>query len=92
MKESSLWPETAVNTFSINVNCNDVFAWASADAEEMFYEDLEDVYTHWEKDPSWGPAVWCIKKRNLMPQRPVYEAIMKAGIWNLDEMNLRSNE
>jgi hypothetical protein len=89
--KEDLWSESAANTFSINVQCNDVFAWASADAEEMFHEDIESVYTHWEKDPYWGPAVWCIKKRNLMPQKPVYEAIMKAGIWNLDTMGLQPN-
>lgn len=26
-----------------------------------------------------------------MPQKPVYDAIMKAGIWNLDEMYLQRN-
>lgn len=85
-----VWSEEASKTFSISVLCNDVFCWACADAEEMFFEDLESVYDHWEKDPLWGPAVWCIKKRKLMPQKPVYEAIMNAGIWNLDEMGLTS--
>lgn len=80
------WPEEACKTFSLNVNCNDVFAWGCSDAEECFYDDLEDVFNHWEKDRVWGPAIWCIKKRNQMPQKPVYESIMKAGIWNLDEI------
>lgn len=99
MKENELnedekhkaWPEEACRTFSINVNCNDVFAWGCADAEEMMEDELEDVYQHYHKDPSWGAAVWCIKKRGELPQKPVYNAIMKAGIWNLDEMGLREN-
>lgn len=85
------WPEEACKTFSINVNCNDVFAWGCADAEEMMESDLEEVYEHHHKDPNWGTAVWCIKKRGELPQRPVYDAIMKAGVWNLDEMGLQEN-
>ena len=82
------WPEEACNTFSILANCNDVFAWACSDAEEISYDELEGLYQHYLKDPVWGTAVWCIKKRKLMPQKPVYDAIMKAGIWNLDELDL----
>ena len=86
-----LWPDEAAKTFSISVNCSDIFYWASADAEEMMYEDLESVYDHWDKDPHWGPAVWCIKKRNLMPQAAVYLMIKEQGIWDLDSMGLDSN-
>ena len=28
-----IWPEDACKCFSINANCNDVFAWGCADAE-----------------------------------------------------------
>lgn len=80
------WPEDAKKTFSISLNCNDVFAWGCADAEGLRFYDLEDVYDHWEKDPSWGPAIWCIKKRKQMPQRPVEKSIREAGIWDLDQL------
>lgn len=86
------WPEKAKQIPSLNVNCNDVFYWGCADAEEMMYDEIQDVYDHYIKDPGWGTAVWCIKKRNLMPQKPVYDMIQKEGIWNLDEMNLEPNE
>ena len=85
------WPEAACKTFSINANCNDVFAWACADAEEVEYHELESLYEHFHKDPMWGTAVWCIKKRNEMPQKPVEEAIRKAGFWDLDSMGLEEN-
>ena len=85
------WPEAACKTFSINANCSDVFAWACADAEEVEYHELESLYEHYHKDPMWGTAVWCIKKRNEMPQKPVYESIMKCGIWDLDSMGLEEN-
>jgi hypothetical protein len=86
------WPEAAQATFSIHVLCNDVFAWGCADAEEMRYVDLEEVYEYYHKDPIWGTAVWCIQKRVEMPQKPVYKAIMEAGIWNLDTMGLKEND
>jgi hypothetical protein len=85
------WPEDARKQTSINANCNDVFAWGFADAEGVKFEDIEDVYKHFIKDPEWGVAVWCIKKRGIMPQRPVAERISEAGIWNLASMGLEEN-
>ena len=77
--------------FSINMNCNDVFAWGCADAEELLFSELQDLYDHWDKDPYWGPAVWCCKKRKELPQKPAYDSIMARGVWNLGEMNLKPN-
>jgi hypothetical protein len=85
------WPEEAKQTFSINCNCNDVFAWGCADAEEITYDELKDLYDHFVKDPQWGSAIWCIKKRKLMPQRPVLISIEKNGIWDLSSMGLADN-
>jgi len=83
------WSKEQKSGFSINVNCNDVFAWGAADAENLEFEELEDLFKHYKKDKHWGSSVWCIKKRGYLPQKPVYEAIQKEGIWNLDEMNLK---
>lgn len=77
------WPKNAQKTFSINCNCNDIFAWGSADAEEVEYDELQDLYDHVIKDPVWGASIWCIKKRQMMPQAPVLRSIEKAGIWDL---------
>lgn len=82
------WPEEARKRTSLNVNCNDVFAWGCADAESMNFEDLRSVWDHHAKDPSWGTAVWCMKRRNQMPQKPVEDRIRKAGIWDIDAMKL----
>ena len=89
------WPENARRKTSVSVNCNDVFAWGCADAENMDYRDLESLYDMWIKDPSWGPAVWCIIRRRELPQKPVAESIAKRGIWDLNalknEHGLRAN-
>ena len=85
------WPEDAQKVISLNVNCSDVFVWGCADAEEVEYEEIPKLFDYWEKDNIFGVDVWCIKKRNMMPQKPVYDEIMKEGIWNLDEMELQEN-
>jgi hypothetical protein len=82
------WPNNAKNAIGIFVNCSDIFAWGSSDAEQLLYNDIQDLYDHYIKDPIFGPAVWCIKKRSQLPQKPVYNDIMKQNIWNLDELNL----
>jgi len=77
------WPKDHI---TIHANCSDIFAWGCADAEDVLYSELKDLYQMWKKDPSWGPAVWCIKKRKQKPQEPVEDLIREAGIWNLDEI------
>jgi hypothetical protein len=85
------WNKEAKDKVSLNVNCSDVFAWGCADAETLDYKDIEDLFNHFKKDNLWGSSVWCIKKRKLMPQKPVYDKIMEIGIWNLDGMELKKN-
>lgn len=85
------WPDEAKKMISVNVNCNDVFAWGCADAESLPHDEIENVYRMWRKDPSWGTAVWCMIKRNQMPQKPVEDRIRKAGIWDLDKLGLGKN-
>ncbi len=88
---ASDWPEEAKKITSLNVNTNDVLMWGCADACEMKHSQIEEVYTYWEKDPSWGTAVWYCKEMNMMPQKPVADAIRKAGIWDIDNMGLQKN-
>lgn len=85
------WPEDARETTSLCVNCSDVFAYACADAEALKYDEIEDLFDHWQRDPLWGPAVWCIKKRKQYPQKRVADAIRKTGLWDLDNMDLADN-
>lgn len=84
-------PERIRNSISVNVACNDVFAWGCSDAEGLPHEEIESVYRMWRKDPSWGSAVWCMLQRKQMPQKPVEDIIRKAGIWDLDSLKLGPN-
>ena len=85
------WPEKAKKSISLNVNCNDVFMWGCADAEELPYSELENLYNMWKKDPVWGSVVWCMIRRELMPQKPVEDIIKKMGIWDLKALKLKKN-
>ena len=76
-------PEGAV---TLHVNCNDIFGWGCADSEDILHDEIHELYAMWRKDPGWGVAVWCIKKRQCWPQDPVKDAIAKAGVWNLKEI------
>ncbi len=74
------WPEEARKTTSLNVNCNDVFAWGCADAEEIRHGQLEELYRLWVEFPGWGPALWCCLQRKQMPQEPVAKSMRASGI------------
>lgn len=86
------WPEEAKNMFAVFVNCGDTFAYACADAEEVEYKELEDVYMHYITDKRFGLTVWCCLKRNLMPIKVIADAIRKQGIWDIDSFGLRDND
>ena len=85
------WPEEAQKITSLNVNCNDVFAWACADAEEMEYSEIRALYDLWDKDRDWGAAKWCAIKRNQKPQPPVIASMKKSGSWDAVMEALGSN-
>jgi hypothetical protein len=85
------WPEDAKKTFALAVYCNDTFTYASADAEQMYYEDLQEVYHHWLQNEMYGPIVWCCKKRGMLPLKRWYTIIQELKIWDLDTMNLKPN-
>lgn len=76
------WP---VDAISVHLNCNDTFGWACADAEDVKYSDLKEIFEFYCRDEVWGPTAWCIKKRKMMPIPPVSERMQKAG-WNLEEL------
>jgi len=82
-KEGLPWQDDAI---SIHVGCNDVFAWGCADSEDLKHGEMKELVEMYVKDPIWGAAAWCIKKRKCMPQKPVEDAIRKAGVWKLEEL------
>lgn len=81
-KEGKPWQKDRT---TLHVNCNDVFYWGCADAENICHGEIGDLYEMWKKDPMWGAAAWCIKKRKQMPQGPVADRMTKAG-WDLQEL------
>ncbi len=83
------WSDEAKEATTLFVNCSDVFVWGAADADNLPFKELENLYECYHKDKSWGPAVWCIQQRGYLPQKPVYDIIQKEGLWDLDTMNLK---
>jgi len=55
------------------VNCNDLFAWASADCERFDIGDIPALEKAiQDAGEIHGIALWCCRKRGMRPQRPVY--------------------
>lgn len=66
------------------VMCNDLFWWATADAERLASEDMPDLrraihdvretgaYTLTLDIYNTGCMLWCARKRRMRPQRPAY--------------------
>jgi hypothetical protein len=85
------WTKEERDEISINVICNDVFAWGCADCERLPFKELKTLYEMWKKDPGWGSSVWCMIQRKEMPQKPLEKIIRKEGIWDLDSLGLEKN-
>lgn len=84
---NSLWwekdcPKHVQESIAVYVNCNDIFAWACADGENLPYEQIESLYKLWVNDTSWGAVKWCCIQRNQKPQKPVEDDMRKAGAWD----------
>ena len=57
------------------VTCNDLWAWGSADYEELPYDEIENCYR-------LGPITWACVRRGVRPF-PECEAAMRANDeWN----------
>lgn len=62
------------------VNCNDVFAWGCADAEDISLDELKR-YQQLSKT-KWGDVKWVCIKRNEKPQYPMIWDMHKDGEWD----------
>lgn len=69
------------DTIELAVNCNDLFWWGTADAEQCLPNELEDLYKAWKADPRWGPDIWCCHHRKLQPQVPIVKKMKSDGVW-----------
>lgn len=72
-------------SWTVMLNCNDVFMWGCADCEPIGYHELQTVYDLWCKGGGNATDAWVCKRRNEKPQRPVEKSIREAGFWD-DEM------
>ena len=93
LEHEVLFCNTAINpkTVCLYVLCNDIFAWALADAEDFTTLDISPLYKLWEKNHIWGPVKWVCMKRNQKPQRPVEKSMREAGAWDEDMEALPPN-
>ena len=68
-------------TVCLFVNCNDLFAWACADAEHFKHHEIPELYRAWESG-SWGVERWCCIRRNQKPQKPAEKIMREKGMWD----------
>lgn len=57
------------------LNMNDVWAWATADGENVEWDEIPQVYKLWKEHGNNGLLVWACKKRNTRPQKPLFDKL-----------------
>ena len=78
-------------TVQLYVLCNDVFAWACADLEDLPYDKIGSLYCSWKNDATWGAIKWCCRHRNEKPQGPIERDMRADGSWDDEMEGLRPN-
>ena len=81
---------TGESTLCVFVLCNDVFAWGTADAENITATEDVDIetnelyrlMTYVLENKVWGGTKYACWKRNLQPQKPVINRLKSEGIWD----------
>ena len=81
-------------TIVLFLNCNDVFAWACADAEDVSsIEELKSLYDYCEKYGAWqGSTIWVCMKRKQKPQRPLEKLLKDNNAWPIEIDELPDNK
>lgn len=74
--------KNAGSTTVLFVICNDLFAWATSDAEKLPCKEIENLYKMYKKDKKWGASKWCCIQRNTQPQKPIIDEMKKDGVWD----------
>ena len=69
-------------TLILHLNCNDVFAWAYADGEDVSYNELPELFKMYEANRDCGPTQWVCIKRNQKPQAPIVKYMKENNGWN----------
>jgi hypothetical protein len=81
----------AGDTTVLFVNCNDLFVWGSADAEDLPSNEIGALYKAWMADKTWGVSKWCCHRRGWKPQKPIIKLMKEAGVWD-DDMEALKDE
>ena len=84
------WDISPHSTIVVFVNCNDLFAWGVADAEDISScNHKPDMKTNelyrllsYVLDDEYGVERFCCEKRNQRPQEPIIEQMKEKGVWN----------
>lgn len=61
------------STPQLEINCNDLFYWACADAEDITLAELPDLQRALDEAPGHGELLWVCRKRGMRPQKPYYK-------------------
>ena len=79
LMNSRHWRNEDKQLLWLGVLCSDTFGYACADAEDLPYEEIPNLYALWQKNHVWGPTAWCVRQRKTMPIRPVAEGLRAHG-------------
>lgn len=73
----------------VAINCNDTFAYASADAEDIPIGREHEVRSIYDKYGHAGVIAWCSKERGIEPL-PAFLKLLSAGKYKLARKELES--
>lgn len=91
-KRNGVWPDKPDgSTIVLYAGCNDVFAWACADAEDLPLAEVRRLYKLWTAHGGAGVDKWACLRRRQKPQPPVEQSMRKAGVWDAEMDALPSN-
>ena len=71
---------TAGDTITMIVDCSDVFAWGTADCENIALDELDALDECYRLSPRHGGALWVARKRGMRPQQPCYTGYLPAEV------------
>lgn len=76
-------------TIVLFVIANDIF-YPAANAEDLKFDEVPELYYAWTKDKNWGVIKWLSKKRNLQPRSSIRQNMKKDNVWEdwLDKLEL----
>ena len=91
-KPEDEWVISDEKTITLEVMCNDLFAWGVADCETVTVEeritdfnrtdDMCHLLKLYLENGSFGIMKWCCMKRNMQPQAPIVEWMKEDGYWD----------